>query len=111
MELPVVTSDISGIRELVEPGHTGLLCRASDVDDMREKIEMLLSDVQLRRKLGQHGRQAVVASFSVVAEGRKLPLEIERMQRAFTSFMVGRAATSLSGSCVSLPATQPHPDH
>ncbi|MBS3734984.1 MAG: glycosyltransferase [Phycisphaerae bacterium] len=57
--LPVVATDVPGLSELVEPEQTGLLVEPADVVALAEAIERLGGDADLRRRLGQAGRQYV----------------------------------------------------
>jgi glycosyltransferase involved in cell wall biosynthesis len=54
--LPVIASDVGGVAEAVQQGHTGLLVPAQDEGALRSAIETLLTDVSLRRRLGRNGR-------------------------------------------------------
>lgn len=53
---PVVAARIGGLPEFVREGETGLLFRPEDSDDLAHKIDALLSDPALRRRLGEAGR-------------------------------------------------------
>jgi len=55
--IPVVASSISGYRQLVDDGKTGLLVPPGDVSTLAEKIVMLLQDTRLRHTLGSNGRR------------------------------------------------------
>lgn len=61
---PVVASDFGGFREVVEDGVTGLLARPQDPADLARKINIVLADPALARRLGQEGRERVLAMFS-----------------------------------------------
>jgi L-malate glycosyltransferase len=54
---PVLASDIDGNRSLLKDGVTGLLYR--DEAEFRTKAELLISDAQLRDKLGKNARALV----------------------------------------------------
>lgn len=62
--LPVVASDVGGIREAVKHEVTGLLVAVGDEEGLREALVRLLSDARLRRKYGTAGRRAYEACFS-----------------------------------------------
>jgi glycosyltransferase involved in cell wall biosynthesis len=49
--VPVITSDLGGMRELVRDGENGLTFRARDAADLRRKIELLIDDASLRARL------------------------------------------------------------
>ena len=64
-ERAVVASQVSGIPELVIDGKTGLLVPAGDAAALAAAIERLLDDPALRSRLGQAGRQKVLAEFDL----------------------------------------------
>ena len=49
--IPVISSRISGIPELVEDGVTGLLCDENDEKSLAAKIKMMVLEVDLKNKL------------------------------------------------------------
>jgi len=61
--VPVVASGISGIPELVEDGHSGLLVPPRDSVAIANALERLYHDVRLRKRLGQAGREKVLSEF------------------------------------------------
>ncbi|MCI4351844.1 MAG: glycosyltransferase family 4 protein [Thermoplasmata archaeon] len=65
--LPVVASNLPAHREIVPPG-TGLLYR--DRAELLRSVQQLLNEPQLRRQMGQRGREHVVANFSFSAAAR-----------------------------------------
>lgn len=72
MELPVVTSDISGIDELVTHEVDGLLVPPDSALALADAIARLLRDPGLRARLGRAGREVIVRDFDVASESRKL---------------------------------------
>lgn len=63
MELPVVSTDISGIPELVEHEMTGLLVAQNDLEALTAALLRLLQDESLRLHMGQAGRRRVIEVF------------------------------------------------
>jgi glycosyltransferase involved in cell wall biosynthesis len=61
--LPVVTTRITGVPELVEDGVSGVLVPPGRVDLLADALQKLASDPELRRRFGDAGRAAVVAGF------------------------------------------------
>lgn len=53
-----------GVPEAVEHGETGVLVSGTDVDELAGAISTLMSDVQLRRRMGMQGRARVVERFT-----------------------------------------------
>ena len=71
-ELPVVTTRIAGIPELVDDGVSGLLVRPGRVDELTDALARLGGDAELRRQLGTAGRKAVLEQFDVRDAGEQL---------------------------------------
>jgi glycosyltransferase involved in cell wall biosynthesis len=61
---PVIASRFGGFREVVVDGVTGLLARPQDTIDLAKKINTLLADPALAKKMGEAGRQRVLDDFS-----------------------------------------------
>ncbi|HEX3719183.1 MAG TPA: glycosyltransferase family 4 protein [Verrucomicrobiae bacterium] len=71
--LPVVGFDAGGIREWLLDGENGFLVRWKDTDAMAWRIEQLLRDKELARKLGARGRELV--SRQQVISQQNCPIE------------------------------------
>ena len=63
MTLPVISSSISGIPELIENGKQGILLEPGSVPELAEDMADLLDSPRKRREMGQKGRQRVEAIF------------------------------------------------
>jgi glycosyltransferase involved in cell wall biosynthesis len=61
---PVVAGDVGGLRDLVLDGETGYLVAPRDVPALRDALERLLADPDLRRRLGAAGRERAGRHFS-----------------------------------------------
>jgi colanic acid/amylovoran biosynthesis glycosyltransferase len=72
MRLPVVTTRVMGISELVDDGDSGLLIRPGRIDELTNALGRLARDPQLRERLGDRGREKVVAEFDVRDSGVQL---------------------------------------
>ncbi len=66
MELPVITTNQRGCKELVLEGETGLFCHLNDAHDLAQKMEriLLLSDAE-RELMGKAGRKLVSGRFHI----------------------------------------------
>lgn len=65
MEVPVVSTDISGISELVKTNHNGILVPEKDSLAIAQTLESLLRQPELRQRLGRAGRERVLAQFGL----------------------------------------------
>jgi glycosyltransferase involved in cell wall biosynthesis len=63
--VPVVATDISGNRDLVRHGETGYLVPVGDRAAFARHTLAMLNDAELARRLGEAGRERVLANFSV----------------------------------------------
>lgn len=63
--LPLISTEISGIPELVHPGETGLLVTPGDPESLANAITDLADDGDLRTVLGQNARILVEAEFNL----------------------------------------------
>jgi glycosyltransferase involved in cell wall biosynthesis len=62
--MSVIASDVGGTTEIVEDGSNGLLFSAGDSSELAAKIQRLAEEPDLRRRLGENGRQTVVRDFT-----------------------------------------------
>jgi glycosyltransferase involved in cell wall biosynthesis len=63
-QLPVVSTAVGGLAEVVEEGQTGLLAPAGDDAALAEKVLTLAGDTERRTRMGQNGRERARALFS-----------------------------------------------
>jgi glycosyltransferase involved in cell wall biosynthesis len=64
-ELPVVSSELSGIPELVDNGRTGLLAPPRDVGALADALQKLLQDSEMRSRMGRLGREKILREFNL----------------------------------------------
>jgi glycosyltransferase involved in cell wall biosynthesis len=72
MELPVLTSDWMGMREIVEDGRNGFLAPRGDAPAFANKLERLLKDPLLRKHLGEAGRARYLAEYTIDVWRRRM---------------------------------------
>jgi glycosyltransferase involved in cell wall biosynthesis len=64
MELPVASTRYTGVPELVADGTTGLLADCGDRPAMVQALRRLLTDPDLRARMGRDGRARVLSDFA-----------------------------------------------
>lgn len=69
---PVVTSRLSGIPELIEHAHTGLLAEPGNPLDIADCLQWVFEHPIEARALAQHGRQRVLKSFDLTTNSNRL---------------------------------------
>lgn len=78
--LACVASDCSaGVRDLVQPGRTGVLARAGDASSLAGALATVMSDAPLRERLGASARIAV--------ENRRLEVTLDRWEELFVQVL------------------------
>ena len=61
----VVTTDVPGCRDAIEPNVSGLLVPARDAKALASAIQRLIEDVDLRQRMGREGRRLAEREFSI----------------------------------------------
>lgn len=62
---PIITSNSVGCKEAVIDGENGFLIAPKDVKALTEKLDLLLGDAELRRKMGKASRKYAEESFDI----------------------------------------------
>jgi glycosyltransferase involved in cell wall biosynthesis len=63
--VPVIATDIPGTRDLVTPGESGFLVPIGDRAGLARFAHKILENPALRQRLGEAGRQRILADFSI----------------------------------------------
>ncbi len=85
--LPLISTDVAGIPELVQDGVTGIVVPQRDPDALGDAIARLLDDEELRNRLGRGARARVEDEFGRGLNGDRLMAALE-WARAETSDLV-----------------------
>jgi colanic acid/amylovoran biosynthesis glycosyltransferase len=70
--VPVVSTAVSGVPEIVENGRTGLLVPPADAGALKIAMDALLASADLRVRLAANGRERAEAEFSLSANVARL---------------------------------------
>ena len=63
MEIPVVSTRVGGVPEVVLDGETGILVEPGDSEQLAQAILTLIENPALRRQMGKRGREHVLANY------------------------------------------------
>jgi len=80
--LPVIGTNVPGVRELIVHGKTGLLC-SPDSDSIRNAIYLIMENPELATILGHNARQYIMDNFSLE---RIVEMELNAIQDVITTF-------------------------
>ena len=72
MELPVLISDVGGMKFGVIDGETGFVLKEKDLNAFVKKVELLIQDENLARAMGKKGREFVIQNYDSKVLGAKL---------------------------------------
>jgi glycosyltransferase involved in cell wall biosynthesis len=75
MEIPVVSTTVGSISELIEDGKVGLLVPERNESALAQAITKLIDNPSLRQEMGKKGREKVLREFNIKTQVDKL-LEI-----------------------------------
>jgi glycosyltransferase involved in cell wall biosynthesis len=76
--LPVVSTRLTGIPELVHDGENGLLVDPEDPAGLADALARLLADADLRRTLGAAARQTVLREYDLTTNTAELAVMLTR---------------------------------
>jgi glycosyltransferase involved in cell wall biosynthesis len=63
MELPSIVTNINGCNEIIVDGVNGLIIPPKDMNSLKEKMELLIMDIDLRNRLKQNERQMITSRY------------------------------------------------
>jgi glycosyltransferase involved in cell wall biosynthesis len=93
--LPVVSTNVGGVPEIIDDGDTGLLAPAGDGPAIAAALVRLSQDAALRTRLAERGRERAASRFSeqqMMQRYDRLYAELTKDRRA--SARVGQSATA-----------------
>jgi glycosyltransferase involved in cell wall biosynthesis len=63
--LPIISTTVGGIPEVITSGHNGLLIEPGDVHGLTSALEYLIMDEEVRIKMGLHNREIISDKFDI----------------------------------------------
>jgi glycosyltransferase involved in cell wall biosynthesis len=70
--VPVISTGVSGIPELLRDGQAGYIVSEKNVEALADALELLLGDAALAKRFGEAGRAAVCQGFDIRKTSRVL---------------------------------------
>ena len=95
--VPVVSTDVGGVADIVDDGRTGLLAPPGDIQAIANRLSRLAADPEERTRMGQSGRASVIDRYSIP----RLVRDVDALYRE----LLGRAEVSRPRRARALPPT------
>ena len=76
---PVVGYRHGGVCEMVKEGYNGLLAEVRNPTDLAKKVDILLSNEELRKTMGEHSRDRLLENFSIESYVKNYSDEYDRL--------------------------------
>jgi glycosyltransferase involved in cell wall biosynthesis len=61
--LPVISTDVGGVRDIVKDGETGFIVPKKNAEALAEKLTLLINSKEIREKMSQNGWKFVEEQF------------------------------------------------
>jgi glycosyltransferase involved in cell wall biosynthesis len=78
--LAVISTPVGGIPELVDDGVTGYLVKPGDIEDLYEKLKILIEQADLRVEMGRNGRLKVEDGYNIVKNYKAISCIYEQLK-------------------------------
>lgn len=72
LETPCISTNISGIPELIDNGVNGFLVEPKNTDGIAENVILLIENDDKRRKMGDAAKEKIISDFNIENETQKL---------------------------------------
>lgn len=86
LEIPLISTNVSGIPELVEDGISGILVPPKDEKAISEAVIKLCKNEDLRIQMGKKGREIVLEKYNIKNETKKLEVLFEEISLRMKSY-------------------------
>jgi glycosyltransferase involved in cell wall biosynthesis len=74
---PGVSTDVGGVRDVIDSAEVGLLAASGDAQGLADHVLALAADPERRRRMGERGRRSIVARYAL----DRLVDDVERLYR------------------------------
>jgi len=91
MECPVISTNVSGIKEIIKHGENGFLVPDGDSFKLAKYLNILFSNDNLRREMGKMGRKTIIERFS---ENESMEKLVQVINKVVHSTLKGRSRTN-----------------
>lgn len=63
-QVPLVAPDVGGLKEILEENSCGLIYKSGNIEEVGNKLKILLEDEELRNTFGRNGKTAIERKYS-----------------------------------------------
>jgi len=83
MKIPIVSTNVAGVKELVIDQETGFICEQKDCKSLAERIIVIVKNPEIRVKFAKKGRKRIKEQFSFSNRLTKLELIYQSLTRDY----------------------------
>jgi glycosyltransferase involved in cell wall biosynthesis len=76
--VPVIASDLPGVRSVFIDGREGLACRPGDVFSLKDKLKAMMDDPVRRAEMARAARASALAKYSYAAAGQNFAAVVKK---------------------------------
>ena len=77
--LPVISTNVGGIPDMLKHGEHGFLCTPGDVDELAKFLKTILTDPSLRTKMGKMNRRLALDSYDINSAALRISVLYENL--------------------------------
>ena len=89
--LPVITTEVGGIPEIIKNNENGILIKSGDIKSLEDNIIKLIEDENLRKNIGKQARKTIETKFN-------LENQIEKLEELFLNIKYKNIKVCLTSS-------------
>ena len=95
--VPVIATDVEGVVELIQDGQTGLIVKPAGSNELRQAMEELLADTDLRLRFSELSQQLVIKRFTMDSMTQRYAHMVDDSLQKATDNMAGVIDRAVGG--------------
>jgi glycosyltransferase involved in cell wall biosynthesis len=80
MELPIISTKVGGMSEVIENGKNGMLIEEMKPDEIADSLIYLIQNREIAKRLGEQARESVTTGFSLTHQTEVFLKQYEKLR-------------------------------
>ena len=68
---PIIATPVCGVPEIIKDEHTGFLCKSGDIHQLSEKINRVIANPDLAKKIGYNARNYIEKHHELISVAKQ----------------------------------------